>query len=102
MELDQTFIWITTRRLKPGTRDAFREAWRPREFPEGMLRAYECDAVGDDEFVGISVWESAEARERYLRSDVEQQRRNAMAPFILEQSSGVYTGRELTIPRRPA
>ena len=39
MEIDQTFVWITTRRLKPGTRDDFARAWRPTEFPEGMLRA---------------------------------------------------------------
>jgi heme-degrading monooxygenase HmoA len=100
MDLDQQVIWITIRRLKPGTRREFSEAWRPREFPDGMLRAYECDAIGGDEVVGISVWESAEARDRYRLSDVEAQRCTAMAPFILEQTSGVYTGRELTIPGR--
>jgi hypothetical protein len=40
MELDQSYVWITTRRLKPGTREEFSRAWRPRGFPEGMLRAY--------------------------------------------------------------
>jgi hypothetical protein len=38
MELDQSYVWITTRRLKPGTRDEFSKAWRPRAFPDGMLR----------------------------------------------------------------
>jgi hypothetical protein len=42
MELDQSYVWITTRRLKPGTREELSRAWRPRGFPEGMLRAYEC------------------------------------------------------------
>jgi hypothetical protein len=34
MELDQTYVWITTRRLRPGTRDEFSRAWRPSEFPD--------------------------------------------------------------------
>jgi hypothetical protein len=100
VDLDGAFIWITTRRLKPGTREQFARAWRPSEFPDGMLRAYECDAVGTDEVVGISIWESAEARDRYRLSDVEAERRKAMAPFVVEEHSGFYTGRELKIPGR--
>ena len=42
MEFDTAHVWITTRRLKPGAREEFSRSWRPREFPEGMLRAYEC------------------------------------------------------------
>lgn len=41
MELDGAFVWLTKRRLKPGSRKEFSRSWRPREFPEGMLRAYE-------------------------------------------------------------
>ena len=100
MDLDQQYVWITTRRLKPGAREAFRQAWRPSEFPVGMLRAYEFDAVGSDEVVGISVWDSAESRERYRLSEVEAERQRAMAPFVEETSSGFYTGRELKIPGR--
>jgi heme-degrading monooxygenase HmoA len=99
MELDQ-YVWITTRRLKPGSREEFREAWRPSEFPDGMLRAYEFDAVGSDEVVGITVWDSAESRERYRLSEVEAERQRAMAPFVVETTSGFYTGRELKIPGR--
>jgi heme-degrading monooxygenase HmoA len=100
MELDQQYVWITTRRLKPGSREEFRKAWRPSAFPEGMLRAYEFDAVGGDEVVGISVWDSAESRERYRLSEVEAARHRAMAPFVVEASSGFYVGRELKIPGR--
>src|SRR2546428_556764 len=39
MELDQTYVWITTRRLRPGARDEFSRAWRPSALPEGMLRS---------------------------------------------------------------
>ena len=34
-------MWITIRRIKPGTYDEFSRAWRPSEFPAGMLRAFE-------------------------------------------------------------
>jgi hypothetical protein len=101
MELDQTYVWITTRRLKPGTtREQFSRAWRPSEFPEGMLRAYECYSVDGSEVVGVSIWDSPESRDRYRLSEVESRRRQAMAPFVLEETSGFYLGRELRIPER--
>jgi heme-degrading monooxygenase HmoA len=100
MELDQAYVWITTRRLRPGTREEFGRAWRPSEFPEGMLRAYECDSPDGTEVVGISIWDSAESRESYRLSDVEARRRQAMAPYVVEETSGFYTGRELKIPGR--
>jgi hypothetical protein len=102
MELDQSYVWITTRSLKPGTRDEFSRTWRPSEFPEGMLRAYECYSADENQVVGISVWDSPESRDRYRLSDVESKRRQAMAPFVLEESSGFYVSRELKIPGRRA
>jgi heme-degrading monooxygenase HmoA len=98
MELDQSYVWITTRRLKPGTRDAFSQAWRPRAFPEGMLRAYECYSPDGNEVVGIAIWDSPESWDRFRRSEAETDRRQAMAPFLIEERSGLYTGRELKIP----
>ena len=100
MQLDQAHVWITTRRLKPGTRDDFSRAWKPSEFPEGMLRADECYSADGSEVVGISIWDSPESRDRYRLSDVEKERRQAMAPFVLEESSGFYVGRELKLPGR--
>ena len=88
MELDQSYVWITTRRLKPGTREEFSRAWQPRAFPEGMLRAYECYTPDGNEVVGISIWDSPESRERFRLSEVETERRQAMAPFVIEESSG--------------
>jgi heme-degrading monooxygenase HmoA len=99
MELDQTYVWITTRRLRPGARDEFSRTWRPSEFPEGMLRSYECYSPDGNEVVGISIWDSPESRERYRLSEVETNRRQAMAPFVIEESSGFYRGRELRIPK---
>ena len=97
---EETYVvWITTRRIVPGTYEAFRQAWRPASFPEGMLRAYECFAEDRNEVVGVSVWDSLESRERYRASAVEEERRRAMAPYVQAESSGVYVGRELGIPR---
>jgi heme-degrading monooxygenase HmoA len=99
MELDQQYVWITTRKLKPGSQEAFSRSWRPGDFPEGMLRAYELVSPDGNEVVGISIWGSAEARDAYRRSEVESQRRQAMAPYVLEEQSGFYLGRELRIPK---
>lgn len=99
MDLDGAYVWITTRKLKPGSRPDFTRAWRPREFPQGMLRAYELYSPDGNEVVGITVWDSVEARDAYRLSDVESERRRAMAPYVLEEISGFYLGRELRIPR---
>lgn len=99
MELDQVYVWITTRKLKPGARDAFARAWRPGAFPPGMLRAYELTSPDGNEVVGVSVWDSAEARDAFRKSDVESERRAAMAPYVLEEHAGFYRGRELKIPK---
>jgi hypothetical protein len=99
MPEDQYVIWITTRTITPGTLDEFRQAWRPKKFPDGMLRAYECDATDRGEIVGIAVWDSRESLDTYRLSDVEAERREAMAPYVESESSSVYDGRELEIPR---
>jgi hypothetical protein len=100
MELDQTHVWITTRRLKPGAREEFSRAWKPGSFPPGMLRAYECYSPDGTEVVGISIWDSPASRDEYRLSEVEARRREAMAPYVIEERSGFYQGRELKIPDR--
>ena len=99
MEWDQSVVWITTRTIKPGSHEEFRKAWRPSEFPEGMIRAYECFSEERHEVVGVSLWDSFESRERYRVSEVEAERQRAMAPFVEAERSGVYVGRELEIPK---
>lgn len=94
-------VWITTRRIRPGSYEEFRRSWRPASFPAGMVRAYECYAHDRSEVVGISFWDSLESREAYRLSDVEAERRKVMAPFVESESSCVYVGRELQIPREP-
>lgn len=99
MEDDRYVVWITTRRIEEGSYEDFRRVWRPAEYPEGMLRAYECFSEETHEVVGISVWDSHEARERYRASEVEAERRRAMAPYVEAESSGLYLGHELKIPK---
>ena len=94
------YFWVTTRTIKPGSREQFEQAWRPSEFPPGLLRAYVMFAEDSDEVVGISIWDSAEACERYRDSDVEARRRAVMDPLVLEERSSFYIGRELGIPGR--
>lgn len=95
---DEQVVWITTRRIKPGTYEEFRTAWRPATFPPGMVWAYECFAADRHEVVGISIWDSLASREAYRLSATETERRRAMAEYVESETSGVYTGRELTIP----
>jgi hypothetical protein len=64
-----------------------------------MLRAYECFSEEANQVVGVSIWDSQESRERYRLSEVEAERRQAMAPFVEAESSGMYVGRELQIPK---
>jgi hypothetical protein len=98
MENREYVVWITTRTIEPGSLEDFRNAWRPKEFPDGMLRAYECDAAEQNQVIGIALWDSLESYERYRASNVEAERRKAMAPFVVDESSGIYVGRELRIP----
>jgi hypothetical protein len=55
-----------------------------------MVRAYECYAPDGNEVVGISMWDSPESRDRFRLSQVEPERREAMAPFLIKESSGFY------------
>ena len=72
------YLWVSTRRIKPDTREQFEQSWRPAEFPDGLVGAYVLYAEQGDEVVGISIWDSAEACDRYRRSDIEARRREAM------------------------
>ena len=96
---EELYAWITWRRIKQGSRDEFSRAWKPKEFPQGMLRAWEYYSPDGNEIVGVSLWDSRESREAYRLSGIETERRRAMAPFIEDERSGFYIGRELKIPR---
>ena len=94
------YFWLTTRTIKPGSREQFEQSWRPAEVRPGLIGAYVLFAEEGDEVVGISIWDSAEACHRYRDSDVEARREAAMDRFVLEARSSFYIGRELSVPRR--
>ena len=81
--MDESYVWVTTRRIRPGTRSEFERAWRPAVFPQGMELAYELWSDDDEEIVGVSVWESRDSCDSYRASQTEAERRDAMAPFVL-------------------
>jgi hypothetical protein len=42
---------LSVRRLKPGSYDAFREAWEPKPMPESLSRAYHARSAADENVV---------------------------------------------------
>jgi Antibiotic biosynthesis monooxygenase len=98
--VDEQYVWMTTRRIKPGTLVSFQGKWRPATFPPGMHRAYAYWSDDEQEVVGVSFWASKEACEAWRASDTEARRREAMAPYVVEEREAFYRGRELALPER--
>jgi heme-degrading monooxygenase HmoA len=97
--METRYVWVTTRRLKEsGTLHDFERAWRPQRHPEGMERAFAYWSADGLEVMGVSFWDSKEFCDRWLGSEDERRRREAMAPFVAEESEAFYEGRELRIP----
>ncbi|MFF4806046.1 hypothetical protein ACFY1U_48005 [Streptomyces sp. NPDC001351] len=38
--MEEQFVWVSTRRIRPDTLEDFEQAWRPAPYPEGLPRAY--------------------------------------------------------------
>ncbi|MFF3247279.1 hypothetical protein ACFYWY_26965 [Streptomyces sp. NPDC002870] len=98
--MEDYFVWVTTRRIKPGTLEEFEGAWRPASAPHGLRRAYAYWSEDGQEITGVSFWDSREACDSWRTSDGERQRRAAMAPYVVEEREGFYRGGELTVPGR--
>jgi heme-degrading monooxygenase HmoA len=81
--MEEHFVSMTTRQIKPGTLAGFERAWRPDTHPEGMLRAYAYWSEDEREIVGISFWISGESCEAWRASGAEARRREAMAGYVL-------------------
>ncbi|KAB1143448.1 hypothetical protein F7R91_25025 [Streptomyces luteolifulvus] len=96
--MEEHFVWVTTRHLRPGTLEGFERAWQPATPPEGMRRAFAYWSEDGREITGVSFWDSKDACDSWRASDPEAQRRAAMAPYVLEEREGFYRGRELAIP----
>jgi heme-degrading monooxygenase HmoA len=98
--MEEYFVWVTTRRVRPGTLEEFERAWRPAPHPRGMRRAFAYWSEDGQEITGVSFWDSKEACDAWRASEPEAQRRAGMAPYVVEEREGFYRGRELAIPQR--
>jgi len=96
--MEEQFVWITTRRIKPDTLDEFERAWRPELGPQGLRRAFAYWSEDGAEIIGVSFWDTRELCDAYRASEVETRRREAMAPYVVEERESFYRGRELAIP----
>jgi heme-degrading monooxygenase HmoA len=96
--MPEHFVWMTTRRIKPGTLTDFERAWRPERNPEGMRRAYAYWSEDEQEVVGVSFWDSKESCDAWRASEAEAHRHQAMAPYLVHEEEHFYRGRELAIP----
>jgi heme-degrading monooxygenase HmoA len=98
--MDEHFVWVTTRRIKPGALEDFERAWRPGTHPQGMHKAFAYWSEDGQDITGVSFWESREACDSWRGSDAEKQRREAMAPYVVDEREAFYRGGELSIPAR--
>jgi heme-degrading monooxygenase HmoA len=96
--MEEHFVWMTTRQIKPGTLTDFERAWRPDTHPEGMLRAYAYWSQDEQEIVGLSFWVSRQSCDAWRASDAEARRRHAMAGYVVGEQEAFYRGRELHVP----
>jgi heme-degrading monooxygenase HmoA len=98
--MEEHFVWVTTRRIRPGTLAEFERAWRPDTHPEGMLRAYAYWSDDEQHITGVSLWASRESCDAWRASAAEARRREAMAPHVLDEQEAFCQGRELIVPAR--
>ena len=96
--MDEHFVWITTRQIKPGTLTEFERAWRPDAHPEGMLRAHAYWSEDEREIIGVSFWVSRQSCDTWRASSEEARRRQAMAEYVIGEHEAFYRGRELRVP----
>jgi heme-degrading monooxygenase HmoA len=96
--MEEYFVWMTTRQIKPGTLTDFERAWRPHTHPEGMRRAYAYWSEDEREIIGVSFWDSQQSCDAWRASGTEAGRRAAMAAYILGEQEAFYRGRELIVP----
>jgi hypothetical protein len=96
--MEEYFVWMTTRRIKPGTLADFERAWRPDPFPERLRRAFAYWSADGQEVVGVSFWDSRESCDAWRASDAEAHRRAAMDTYVVEEREAFYYGRELGGP----
>jgi hypothetical protein len=87
---------LTVRKLKPGTYDAWREAWQPEEWPEGV-KGYILRSITDpDEVIAFGLFEGdiedmKKMMEQPAMQASEAARQERMAVYVESTGAdGVY------------
>lgn len=81
---------LTERRLTPGSFDAFRAAWEPREMPAQLVNAYHLRAFDDpDHVISFGLFDMSRDDAARMADDpemaaVQRERMEAMGAFIRE------------------
>ena len=94
--MEESFVWITTRQIKPGSLGEFEQAWRPERYPEGMHHAYAYWTEDGQEVTGVSFWDSrspATAGALRQRRVAGGPRWHRMSPPKVRRSSGAVHSR---------
>jgi hypothetical protein len=88
---------LTHRRLKPGSYDAFRDAWQPDDWWPAFTRGYHLRSLDDpDEVVSFAFYDATAEEFEAIRDDpqwlaAEDRRLQRLAPLQLSMRiGGVY------------
>jgi hypothetical protein len=89
-------VVFTARKIKPGHFEAFRQAWQPERWPEGMVKAYLLrDPADRDQITAFGLFDVSDERAAALQREVEpseRERHERMAPHVAETiTGGLYT-----------
>ena len=95
--MEENFVWMTTRRIKPGTLADFERTWRPERHPDGMLHACAYSSDDEQEIIAVSSSVSQEACDHGGRHG-RTRRRAAIAEYVLASR---FWSRELMVPEQP-
>lgn len=78
------YAWMTARHIKPDMIEQFKESWElQREHIPGLLNVYLLqDKIDPSRMVGLAIWESEDAYDRYAATLDEAKRKQAMSPYI--------------------
>lgn len=77
---------LTARRLKPGSYDAFRDAWDPGRPPDGWTHIYHCRDVADpDVVISFGLFDGSEQELREAQARLGRQSQvDRIGPHVQE------------------
>ncbi len=66
--MEENFVWMTTRRIKPGTLADLKRTWRAERHPDGMLHAHAYWSDDEQKIIAVSSSDSRESCETWRAS----------------------------------